>query len=218
MEPEISGSIFFMLHFGSLCRYTKIRLQKMVITMAHEKIPISPEDKQFFQQFYEENKGLLFYIANKYAASTSDCEDLVQDAVLRLMCNLSSLRGLNRYKAAKYIALTVRSAYLDLMKRRHSRQEISMDEIILEGLLEQDPLLTDQASDLRMELIHLKQSLSPKDWMLLEGKYILGYDQEELGRLLGISSDSVRMTLSRARARARSILLSDREKEGCRNE
>lgn len=182
-----------------------------------EKIPMTPDDKQFFQQFYEEYKGFLFFIANKYAQIPADCEDIVQDSVLRLMCNIASLRELNRNQAAKYIALTVRSAWLDLQKRRHGGQEISMDHSILERLCEQDPLLQQHPSDLRMELIHLKQSLSPKDWMVLEGKYILGYDQEELSKLLGISADSVRMTLSRARSRARSLLLSDREKEGKSN-
>ena len=178
-----------------------------------QKIPITPEDKAFFQRFYEENKGLLFYIANQYAASPADCEDITQDAALRLMGNIATLKELNRYKAAKYIALTVRSAYLDLEKRRRSTQEIPLDETVLEALLEQDPYLSRDPIDLRLELIHLKQSLSKKDWLILEGKYILGYDQEELAAILGISPDSVRMTLSRARAKARSILLSDSGKE-----
>lgn len=177
------------------------------------KIPISPEDKEFFQAFYEEHKNFLFYIANQYAATASDCEDIVQDAVIRLMGNIPSIRELNKYKAAKYIALTVRSAYLDLLKRRHNRQEISLEESIMESLLEQEACLTDTSADLRIELIHLKECLTAKEWMLLEGKYILGYDQEELAGLIGVSPDSVRMTLSRVRAKARGILLSDGGKE-----
>lgn len=177
------------------------------------KIPISPDDQSFFQTFYEENKNFLFYIANQYAATASDCEDIVQDAVIRLMCNISSIRELNTYKAAKYIALTVRSAYLDLQKKRRNNPEIPLEEAVLDALWEKEALLTNDHADLRMELVHLKQSLSAKEWMLLEGKYILGYDQEELSELLGVSPDSVRMTLSRVRAKARSILMSDSGKE-----
>lgn len=178
-----------------------------------QKIPISPEDKVFFQNFYEENKGLLYYTAGKYADVPADCEDIVQDALLRLMCNVKTLRNLNRFQSAKYISLTVRSASLDLTKRRNISLEVPMDEVLLEAMLEQDPLLGTEPTDLRMELIHLKQSLSRKDWMVLEGKYILGYDQEELSKIIGVSPDSIRMTLSRARAKARSILLSDSEQE-----
>lgn len=178
------------------------------------KFPISPEDKEFFQSLYEEYKGFLYYIANQYASADADCEDIVQDAVVRLMCNAGSLRNLNKYKTAKYIALTVRSAYLDLLKRRNHCPEISLEETVMDALLEKEAGLTDPAADLRIELLNLKQSLTPKEWMLLEGKYILGYNQEELSRMIGVSPDSVRMTLSRVRAKARAILLSDTEKEG----
>ena len=91
------------------------------------KVPISPEDKLFFQKFYEENKNFLFYIANQYTTSSADCEDVVQDAIVRLMGNISSIRQLNKNKAAKYIALTVRSTYLDLLKQRHKDREISLE-------------------------------------------------------------------------------------------
>lgn len=185
-----------------------------VMPPKQQKIPISPEDKIFFQAFYEEYKGFLYYIANKYAQTQSDCEDIVQDALLRLMCNLSSIRDLNKYKAAKYIALTVRSAWLDLVKKRRDIQEIPLDEAVLESILEQDPLSCRDPSDLQLEVIHLKQSLSQKDWLILEGKYLLGYDQEELSKLVGVSPDSVRMTLCRARSKARSILLSEEGKDG----
>lgn len=177
------------------------------------KFPISPEDKAFFQTFYENNSNFLFYIANQYTDTPSDCEDVVQDAVIRLMGNIPILRELNKYKAAKYIALTVRSAYLDLQKKRYHKQEIPLEEAILDALLEKETPLAGSSSDLRLELVLLKESLSPKEWILLEGKYILGYDQEELSALIGVSPDSVRMILSRVRAKARSILLSDAGKE-----
>ena len=179
-----------------------------------QKIPISAEGKVFFQNFYEEYKSFLYYIANKYAQTPADCEDIVQDAAIRLMCNLSSIRDLNKFKTAKYVALTVRSAWLDLIKKRHDSQEIPLNEALLEYMLEQDPLLSREPSDSKLEVIHLKQSLSPREWMILEGKYLLGYDQEELSKLVGVAPDSIRMTLSRARAKARSILLPDREKDG----
>lgn len=178
-----------------------------------QKIPMTPEEKSFFHRFYEEHKGFLFYIANQYATSSADCEDIVQDAVLRLMGNLSSIRDLNRYKAAKYVALTVRSSYLDLLKKHHTGQEIPLDETVLEAVLEQDPLSGRDPMDSQLEIIHLKQSLTPREWMILEGKYLLGYDQDELAGMIGVSPDSVRMTLSRVRAKARNILLSDQGKE-----
>ena len=210
--PDFS---FFVAFVPSVSLYNTDTKER-VVTMPYKqpKIPISQEEKNFFQSFYEENKGFLFYMANQYASSPADCEDVVQDTVVRLMCNIDSIKDLNKYKAAKYIALTVRSAYLDLLNRRHSGKEVSLEESIMDALLEKEDFAADASADLRMELIQLKQSLSAKEWMLLEGKYLMGYDQEELSKMLGISPDSVRMTLCRVRSKARSILLSDTGKEG----
>ena len=102
--------------------------------------PLSKEDKVFFQQFYEQYKNFLFYIARQYAPEPSDCEDIVQDSLLRLMANVSSLKKLNSGASAKYIALTVRTAYLDAEKRKCKKQEIPTEDGILQQLLERDPL------------------------------------------------------------------------------
>lgn len=169
--------------------------------------PLNAEDKAFFQGFYEEYKGFLFYIAKQYAPTMSDCEDIVQDSILRLMGNVASLRKLNSGTTAKYIALTVRTAYLDAEKRKSKNQEIPTEDSVLETLLEQDPIAGREPSG--TELQDLKQSLSPRDWLVLEGKYILGYSQEELGQLIDVSPDSIRMILHRARTKARNILLSE---------
>ena len=44
--------------------------------------------------------------------------------------------------------------------------------------------------------------LSTQDKILLESKYILGYNDNEIGKLLGCKASSVRMYLTRARRRA----------------
>lgn len=174
--------------------------------------PLCKDDKAFFQRFYEEYKGFLYYIAKQYAPLSSDCEDIVQDSILRLMGNVDKLRNLNSGTAAKYIALTVRSAYLDAEKRKSRQQEIPTEDTILELLLEQDPFPSGQPDG--TILAELKESLSKKDWMVLEGKYILGYSQEELGQLIGVAPNSIRMILHRARGKARMILLGSDGGEG----
>ena len=63
--------------------------QKQVFT------PLSAEQTEFFHQFYEEYKGFIFYIANRYTANPTDCEDIVQDSVIRLLCNTNVLMPLN---------------------------------------------------------------------------------------------------------------------------
>ncbi len=170
--------------------------------------PISSGDQEFFEAFYMEYRNFLFFLARKYADSQEACEDIVQDTVVRLLRNLSALKELDNSRKCKYIALTVRAAYLDSEKRRHSAESTFLDEEALEKLLEwQDG--SDLAAHLEVE--QLKKELSRRDWVILEGKYILGYSQEELGQMLGIAPDSVRMVISRAKQKARKILYSNQE-------
>lgn len=181
--------------------------------------PLSSDDAAFFQGFYEENRGFLFYICRQY--SDCECDDLMQDVLLRLMRNTEKLRILNRQQAAKYIALTVRSVYLDIQRKHLGNQEISLDDPVAQLLNNQNAPEQTSMTDLlsmQQEVTLLKSSLSARDWHILEGKYILGYDQKELSRQIGVSPDSIRMILSRARKKARSILLEEPENGGGSNE
>jgi len=180
--------------------------------------PLSAAEADFFQDFYEEYKDFLYYIANRYTTTQSDCEDVVQDSIIRLLCNAKVLMELNHPKKVKYIALTVKSAFLDLERKKLSVKEVDLDEENLASLLEHSSLHKDARNTrAKLEVYQLKQSLSERDWLVLEGKYILGYSQEELSQLVGVSSDSIRMILHRARRNARDILLTDTAEGGGNN-
>lgn len=180
--------------------------------------PLSAAEAEFFQQFYEEYKGFIFYIANRYTSSSTDCEDIVQDSVIRLLSNIKALMTLNHAKTVKYIALTVKSAFLDHERKRFASKEIELDEEKLAVLLEKSCLHTNaDHTQSKLDLCQLKQTLSQRDWLVLEGKYILGYSQDELSEMIGVSPDSIRMILHRARNHARDILLNDSDKGGKQN-
>ena len=171
------------------------------------------DDKSFFLQFYEENKGFLFYTAQKYTSDATVQEDIVQDTVLRLLKHIDTLRTLDRNRALKYVALTVRSSFLDQERKKHGAKEMSMDDETLEALLREIPAA--RSSDpfsVHLEVMALRQSLPARDWMVLEGRYLLGYSYEELAGQLGLTSDNIRMIVSRAKEKARKLLLGTSEK------
>ena len=80
--------------------------------------PISTNDKEFFERFYNEYKNFMFYSARKYVNTQSECEDIVQDTVERLLHNVKTIKEIDSYRIRKYIALTVRAAYLDAEKKK----------------------------------------------------------------------------------------------------
>ena len=171
------------------------------------------DDNAFFLQFYKENKGFLYFLAQKYTDNSSDCEDVVQESVIRLLKNIHTLRDLDRNRLFKYMALTVRSAFLDHQRKKHPELVISMDD--LEVIMRDEPASSqpDDPVAIHLEVLVLKQSLSPRDWMILEGRYILGYTYEELSEQTGLTQENIRMIVSRAKEKARRLLLNDSEKE-----
>lgn len=181
--------------------------------------PLSLSDKEFFDTFYETYKRFMFYNARKYVSTQPECEDLVQEAVVRLMSNVASIKGLTDSKARTYIVLTIKAAFLDLEKARHGENLVPLTDETLELLAESEQLekMEEPGSAVNIDIVVLKQELSPRDWFVLEGKYILGYSQEEIGKIIGISPDSVRMVTSRVRARARRILCEEKPMEANSN-
>ena len=184
--------------------------RKSVIHMGkrRELHPISAEEKEFFEKLYEEEKNFMFYIAGKYTQSNSDREDIVQESVLRLLNNISTLKRLDCFKVRKYIVLTIKAVSLDYEKKKRVHRMILISEEMLETMLEADIVLRQTGPDDSVSLLveQLKSQLSQREWFVLEGRYILGYSQEELGNLLGVNPNSVRMMICRARKKARDIL------------
>lgn len=169
--------------------------------------PLSKADRDFFQEFFEEYKNLIYRSAAIYASA--DRDDLAQEAVVRLMKNIPVLRQLTPCKAAYYIVISVRTAYIDMLRAKQGITLVSFedDEQMLCALTDAAP---DNATEtellMRMAVKSLKKSLTEKEWLVLEGKVLLGYTHEELSAMLDMDPVNVRAVLSRAKRKARQIL------------
>lgn len=166
--------------------------------------PISG-DQQFFLRFYEEYKTFLYYIAGQYTASSAERDDLTQEALVRLLQHTDTLRQMGPAETATYIALTVRSAFLDMQRRLGHEVLVEPYGDMLDILLSRQSLGAPDP-DARLAVQRLRSGLSRRDWLVLEGKYILGYTHEELSALLGVDRQTMRSVVSRAKKRAREIL------------
>lgn len=176
-----------------------------------EIVPLDKSDAQFFHNFFEEYHNYLNYAVSSYTSNAADRDDLFQEAIMRLMSNISTLRKLSRCKTAHYIVITVRTAYIyiDMLRKRKDISVLPLnDDDDLLAVLSGNAVENRSEKDihLRMEVRRLKESMSEKDWMVLVGKILMGYTHEELAAMLGMNPVNVRMALSRAKAKAREIL------------
>lgn len=193
----------------------------MVIFMRvlQEERMLSPEDEAFFDQFYRDHKRLLYYLASKYV-SADVCDDLVQDVLERLMKQSHTIQKIANEsgKLAYYINATVQSTIVDRFRAEGGAASVTVPPDTLDNL-DQERISARQLpfEDTYWDIQLLKKKLPAKDWMLLEGKYLIGYSDEELGRLYGCSKNSVRMILTRVKRKAKELLFADGTEGGMSN-
>lgn len=181
---------------------------------------LNPEDEAFFDQFYREHKQLLYYFAAKYVAFDA-CDDLVQDVLERLMKQCQTMRKIvnESGKLAYYINAATQSAVVDRFRSDRNATVVTYPPDVLDVIIEsriaaQRLPYEDSYWDIQL----LKKELPSREWALLEGKYLIGYSDVELGKLHGCAKASVRMALTRARRMAREILFGNDAEGGESNE
>ena len=158
----------------------------------------------FLAAFYEQYRGYLYYTARKFTESPQDCEDIIQDTMVRLLRNEENLRQLQGNQAATYLYLTVRSVFADRQSR--VREQAAEDHVLELAQVSREDGRTEDGLTAKWDAQILKQQLPQRDWQMLELKYIAGYSDQEIAAEMGCSAGSVRTLLSRVRRRAKSLL------------
>ena len=158
----------------------------------------------FLAAFYEQYRGYLYYTARKFTDSPQDCEDIIQDTMVRLLRNEENLRQLRGNQAATYLYLTVRSVFADRQSR--VREQAAEDYVLELAQIRQEQSCTEDGLNAKWDAQILKEQLPRRDWQMLELKYIAGYSDQEIAAEMGYNAGSVRTLLSRVRRRAKSLL------------
>ena len=170
------------------------------------KLNRSGADDGFLAEFYEQYRGYLYYTARKFTDSPQDCEDIIQDTMVRLLRNEENLRQLRGKQAATYLYLTVRSVFADRQKQPQEREQAAEDYVLELAQVSREDGRAEDGLNAKWDAQILKQQLPRRDWQMLELKYIAGYSDQEIAAEMGCNAGSVRTLLSRVRRRAKSLL------------
>lgn len=165
-----------------------------------------PSAQEFITQLYQEYGRLMYFTVRKYNSNLQQCEDTVQDSLAKLIEKVDTLQKLNQTALASYIVITVRNTAINNLKRQGYERErvISLAELSEETGHDLMPAIDDQLVwKERMDQLRIRWSLLDKETKsILEKKYVLGYDDKQLAKLLGCQPNSVRMKLTRAKRKA----------------
>ena len=163
-------------------------------------------DAQAFSKLVDDYKNLVFTVALRMLKNTEEAEEVAQDTFIKVFKSLKNFKG-----DAKFSTWIYRIAYnacLDRIKKnKKGFANSSIDE--LEGFEIKDmsnALDTIMASEKRQLVRKCVESLSSTDAALITFFYFEEKNLKELGEILNLTENTVKVRLFRARARLGAIL------------
>lgn len=168
------------------------------------------EDRLFMAALFESYNRLMYSEIKKVLSDPWEIEDVLQTTLVKLIDKIEKLKSLDDRSLVNYIITASKNNARSLLRRssRESFASIDGDEE-LSGMNLSDGLSAEdwvfRLEDIR-QLADALNRLDDKSRYLLEAKYILEIDPQEMADELHIKPDSLRMELSRARKRALKLL------------
>jgi len=162
------------------------------------KVPLKQEIF-FLEDLYQRYKRLMLWTACKLVGH-DQAEDIVHDAMVKVIRLEESFRNMPESKRKAYVLLIVHSTALDFKTKQNRLVTVDMDTNLQRSLKSVDAG-TAVGPLSRVDISVMLSNLPQQEQAVLIAKYYLGLDSREQGQMLGCSSDAARAALHRARER-----------------
>ena len=160
--------------------------------------------ESFFYSLYQRYRRFVLSEAWKYCSNHYDVEDLTQEVWLILVGRVDQLERYSHYQLCGYISVAVRNTAISMYRIRRVEYPLST----AENLSYDEATLLNDVFDrkLKVEIFRNVWGNVPiKERELLERKYVLSQNDNEIAQIMGIRKNSVRMYLTRARKKAATV-------------
>lgn len=159
-------------------------------------------DKQKIQRVYEQYYGLMMYIASRYCPQRSDAEDVVHDAIVKIIKHLACIDANDAIRTKAFCVTVVKHTALDRLKAKENNV-ISMEDFQEEPVHSNDFAIDE---DTYADLVRAIRALDDPYRIVLTLKYVNDMTDKEIAALLGISEKTVSVRLTRGRQKLRKEL------------
>lgn len=153
---------------------------------------------------YRRYAAKMYGICLRYVRHRDEASDVLQDGFIRVFTNLKHYRGDGSFEG--WIRRIIVNTAINYYKAntKYSR-DLSVDEVSLNSNIDNDALsrLTTE------ELMKVVQELPDGFRMVFNLFVIEGYDHKEIGQMLGISENTSKSQLHRAKAALQKKLLKE---------
>jgi len=173
----------------------------------------SEDDKNKIVKVYEKYRSLMFYIAKDILKDNAHAEDAVSESVIKLIHNLHKIGDIASPKTKSFVVIVVRNTAMNLYNKT-SRMGMSL-EIELENIADNIPQIDDEliSKDGYKHIVDIIDSLPStlRDVIILS--LLHGFSNKEISEITGISYDTVRKRIFRAKQSIKNTWLMSK-KEG----
>jgi RNA polymerase sigma-70 factor (ECF subfamily) len=171
-------------------------------------------DREFMTKIFENYHRLMYHEIFAILKDTWLTEDVLQSTIIKLIDKIDVLRTLPRARQVNYIISASKNSARNAAKQQKREAAFSFDEI-----RDSDDEYSDDPIEARIELIahefdlellhQVWPKLDERSKYLLEGRYILNKETEEMASDLGIQPKSIRMALTRAKREAKKLMMAE---------
>lgn len=169
------------------------------------------DDREFMENLFIDYQRLMYSEIYKILQNAWDTEDVLQATLVKLIDKIPELRKKARPKLVNYLITASRNTALNFMRDTKRITPISFEDCTQIADDDADHLMEAQliAKEQIEALVQKWPLLDERSRYLLEARYILGKNDEELAKDLNIKSGSVRMAMTRARKSAYQLLTAE---------
>jgi RNA polymerase sigma factor (sigma-70 family) len=150
-------------------------------------------DRKMQQELYDRFASKMYGVCLRYAGSTEEAEDILQEGFIKIFRKLESYRGEGSFEG--WIRRIFVNTAIEYYRKKTYLQPITeQEEATVEG-----KYLSVLDSLAEKDIIKLVQQLSPGYRTVFNMYVVEGYTHKQIANLLGISEGTSKSQLSRAK-------------------
>ena len=156
-----------------------------------------PSDREKFERIYHTYRKLMLSTAMSVLHNAALAEESVQESFLKIAKNISAFSSEGCNKTAGLIVIIVRNTSIAILRKERREASLSYDDNILADISAPDVanILSGGISD----VLDIISSLDSPFCDVLTLKYVYGYRNSEIAKLLGITEQNAAVRIYRAK-------------------
>lgn len=157
-------------------------------------------DDKLISELFNKYKQMMFKVALGVLHNKSDAEDAVQNSFLWIINNISKVSQIPCHERGSYFASITEHRAIDIYRERkaHQTEDIDAHYELSSGVRVDESALANVTVD---EIKDAMSELSNRDYQMLYLYLFKGLSPKEIGEAMGISENSIRKLIQRARKR-----------------